>query len=73
MGNKRSLTAEDVAAVPKEKRFRRDIVDVFLNNELSSTRAARLLHNADLAGAAHLKDLQINQNNRNHHRDLLRK
>ena len=50
MCNKRSLASEEIAAIPDEKRFRHDMVDVFLNNELSSARSARLLHNAAMAG-----------------------
>ena len=50
-----------------------DMVDVFLNNELSSARSARLLHNAAMAGARHVQDLQVNQSGSNAQRDLLRK
>ena len=60
MCNKRPWVSEDIAAVPDEKRFRHDMVDVFLNNELSSARSARLLHTAAMAGARHVQDLQIN-------------
>ena len=73
MYNKRSLASEDIAAIPDEKRFRHDMVDVFLNNELSSARSARLLHNAAMAGARHVQDLQVNQSGSNAQRDLLRK
>ena len=69
MYNKRSLASDDIADIPDEKRFRHDMVDVFLNNELSSARSARLLHNAAMAGA----DLQVNQSGSNAQRDLLRK
>ena len=67
MCNKRSLASEDIAAIPDEKRFRHDMVDVFLNNELSSARSARLLHNAAMAGARHVQDLQVNQSGSNAH------
>ena len=73
MYNKRSLASEDIAAIPDEKRFRHDMVDVFLNNELSSARSARLPHNAAMAGARHVQDLQVNQSGSNAQRDLLRK
>ena len=65
MYNKRSLASEDIADIPDEKRFRHDMVDVFLNNELSSARSARLLHNAAMAGARHVQDLQVNQSGSN--------
>ena len=39
MFNKRSLAAEDVQAVAPAKRFRSEMVDIFLNNELSSERS----------------------------------
>ena len=73
MYNKRSLASEDTADIPDEKRFRHDMVDVFLNNELSSARSARLLHNAAMAGARHVQDLQVNQSGSNAQRDLFQK
>ena len=45
MYNKRSLASEDITDIPDEKRFRHDMVDIFLNNELSSARSARRQQN----------------------------
>ncbi|CAE7808802.1 unnamed protein product [Symbiodinium sp. CCMP2592] len=73
MFNKRSLTTEDVQAVAPAKRFRSEMVDIFLNNELSSERSARVLRSAQQAGALHVEDLQVRPETRNTHRDLLRK
>ncbi|CAE7889909.1 DCL3B [Symbiodinium microadriaticum] len=69
MFNKRSLAAEDVQAVAPAKRFRSEMVDIFLNNELSSERSARVLRSAQEAGAQHVEGPET----RNTHRDLLRK
>ena len=45
------------------------MVDIFLNNELSSERSARVLRSAQEAGAQHVEGPET----RNTHRDLLRK
>ena len=73
MFNKRSLAAEDVQAVAPAKGFRSEMVDIFLNNELSSERSARVLRSAQEAGAQNVEDLQVRPETRNTHRDLLRK
>ena len=73
MFNKRSLAAEDVQAVAPAKRFRSEMVDIFLNNELSSERSARVLRSAQEAGAQHVEDLRVRPETRNTHWDLLRK
>ena len=49
------------------------MVDIFLNNELSSERSARVLRSAQEAAAQHVEDLQVRPETRNTHRDLLRK
>ena len=67
------LAAEDVQAVAPAKRFRSEMVDIFLSNELSSERSARVLRSAQEAGAQHVEDLQVRPETRNTHRDLLRK
>ena len=45
--------------IPPEKRFRADTIDIFLNNDLSGQRSARVLGNASLAGTQHIQDLQV--------------
>ena len=53
MFNKRSLPDEAIEEVPPEKRLRHDVVDIFLNNNLSAARSARMIENANLAGNGH--------------------
>ena len=63
---------EDLEQVPEEKRLRKDLVDCFLANDLSAKRTARIMKNAQAAGAEGLKDLQF-KNSKNVSRDMLRK
>ena len=59
MYNKRTLPCEEVNDIPPEKRFRAYMIDIFLNNDLSGQRSARVLGNASLAGTQHIQDLQV--------------
>ena len=43
--------------LPEEKRFRHNLSDLFLSNEISGTRAAELFRDAAAAGAANVRDL----------------
>ena len=72
MYNKRTLPCEEVNDIPPEKRFRADMIDIFLNNDLSGQRSARVLGNASLAGTQHIEDLQVAPG-KNAYRNLLRK
>ena len=73
MFNKRKLDDAYMRDLPLEKRFREDLREVFVKNELSGARTSRLVHNAALAGAQHLESLQVNLETKNTNRDLLRK
>ena len=74
MFNKRALPDEDLEHVPEEKRLRKDLVDCFLGNDLSAKRTARIMKNAQVAGAEGLKDLQFRKKkNRNVSRDIMRR
>ena len=72
MYNKSSLASEDIAAIPDEKRFRHDMVDVFLNNELSSLTAPQCCHGRGTTCAGFASQ-SVNQSGSNAQRDLLRK
>ena len=72
MLSKRSLGCE-MRQVPVAKRFRRDLSDVMLANELSAHRVGHLAHTAALAGASHVDDLAAIGQNANPSRDLLRR
>ena len=61
MFNKRSLPDEAIEELPPEKRLRHDVVDIFLNNNLSAARSARMIENVNLAGAAGLEDMQVSR------------
>ena len=61
MYNKRTLPCEEV----------NDTIDIFLNNDLSGQRSARVLGNASLAGTQHIQDLQVAPG-KNAYRNLLR-
>eukprot|EP00439_Symbiodinium_sp_Y106_P021095 s6992_g2.t1 len=73
MFNKRSPPDEALEDLPEEKRLRHDLLDVFLGNNLSAQRSARVFENANLAGAANVDDLAVNRKHGNQARDLLRK
>ena len=64
MFNKRSLPDEALEDIPEEKRLRHDLLDVFLGNNLSAQRSARVFENANLAGAANVDDLAVNRKTR---------
>ena len=72
MFNKRAPPDEDLEHVPEEKRLRKDLVDRFLGHDLSAKRTARIMKNAQAAGAEGLKDLQFRKN-RNVSRDMMRR
>ena len=69
---KRSLGC-DLRDVPINKRFRRDLSDAMLANELSAARIGSLASNATLAGAAHVGDLGTRGTGANPSRDLIRR
>jgi hypothetical protein len=75
MMNKRALASMD--HIDPSKRFRADIIDLAMGDQVSSTRVRRLAENAGLAGAAHTEDLakagKQGQLPGNISRDLLRK
>lgn len=48
---------EKLASMPDKKRFKADLCDAFLSNEISATRADRLLRNAEIAGVSNVSDL----------------
>ena len=73
MYNKRSLDDTYAAEIPLQMRFREDMRDVFLSNDVSGARAARMIENAILAGAQHLETLCVNTQTHNASRDLLRR
>ena len=51
--------ALDLLGRPELDGFRADMIDIFLNNDLSGQRSARVLGNASLAGTQHIQDLQV--------------
>ena len=54
MLSKRARPGTD--AVPLAKRFRRNVADLVLNNEISAGRAQDLSADAQAAGARHVED-----------------
>lgn len=66
----------DESEVPPARRFRSNIGDLFLGNEVSAQRARDLIEDARLAGAAGVADLAAAGSGGRHpgntHRDLLR-
>jgi hypothetical protein len=53
---KRQL-ADNLAALPADKRFRADVADLFLSNDIPAARARRLYQHASMAGAKHVDNL----------------
>ena len=74
MISKRSMGCE-LREVPLAKRFRQNLADALLANELSARRVGSLASDAALAGAAHVQDIadRGTQEGRNASRDLLRR
>jgi hypothetical protein len=54
------------------KRFKNNLGDLFLSNEVSAARAQSLFSDAQLAGTAHVGNLAGNDQ-KHAHRNLLRK
>ena len=72
MFNKRGLP--DLTGVAPQKRFRRNVADLFLSNDVSGHRSLTVLEDARLAGAEHVSDLVRGQKERKHaNRNLLRR
>ena len=62
--------------LPKAKRFRQDVFELSVGNDIAANRAARIAHNASLAGARGVDDLaklRSPKEKNNVSRDLLRK
>ena len=59
--------------LPKAKRFRQDVFELSVGNDIAANRAARIAHNASLAGARGVDDLAKLKGKTNVSRDLLRK
>lgn len=62
--------------IPKDKRFRANVADMFVSGESSASRVASLAADAHYAGARHVRDLadvEAKSSKKNLHRDLLRK
>ena len=58
----------------RARRFRANLSDLFLGGDISGTRAASLVQDAQAAGTRHLSDLaHTPATSSNHHRDLLRR
>jgi hypothetical protein len=75
MYSKRQLPS-DLGNVEPGKRFRNNIADLFLSNDISAKRTQTIFSDAEIAGTAHVKQLAkpgSRGTNRNIHRDLLRK
>lgn len=72
MFGKRALADEALERLPKQARLQADVMDLFLSGEVSGRRVARVLHNANLAGAAGTKQFGKKPTLRNSARDLLR-
>ena len=72
MLSKRSLGFDEVKVSPN-KRFRLNLTEVFLSNTISAGRAASILRDAAAAGAEGVADLAHMADDKNVHRNLLRK
>lgn len=76
MFHKRQLQ-DDLQSMPPEKKLRADMMDLFLNNNISANRAHQLCQHADMAGASGFKDLSKigvkDKWKRNLRRDITRK
>ena len=71
MLHKRALG--DLSHIPAPKRLRADALDLFLGNEISGMRTARLFHHARLAGASHTGELGSENPNSHAARNLIRR
>ena len=72
MISKRSLGCE-LRHVPLAKRFRRNLADTYLGNELSASRTVSLAGDAVLAGTQNVADIATAAHPKNQARDLMRK
>ena len=63
----------DQDAAPADKRFRRNVSDLFLANALSGERTASLINDAHAAGSVGVEDLTTDQVDNHSGRNLLRK
>ena len=72
MLSKRALGC-DLVEMSTAKRFRFNIADLFLSNEVSGARAARIYRDAGDAGAEGVADLRRLGSKKHVHRNLLTK
>ena len=72
MYSKRDLP-DDLSEVASSKRFRNNLADLFLNNDVSAKRVLSVYQDAELASAENVKDLSSLKVDKNIHRNLLKK
>ena len=72
MLSKRSR-GDDSASLPPRQRFRHNLADLFLSNQVSAARATALAADAVAAGASGVSDLANIGDAKHRHRNLLRK
>ena len=72
MYSKRDLP-DDLSEVASSKRFRNNLADLFLNNDVSAKRVLSVYQDAELASAENMKDLSSLKVDKNIHRNLLKK
>ena len=72
MYSKRDLP-DDLSEVASSKRFRNNLADLFLNNDVSAKRVLSVYQDAELARAENVKDLSSLKVDKNIHRNLLKK
>lgn len=72
MYSKRDLPG-DLNEVSANKRFRNNLADLFLNNDVSGNRALSLYKDARLANTENVRDLSDIRTDGNTHRNLLKK
>ena len=64
---------DDSASLPPRQRFRHNLADLFLSNQVSAARATALAADAVAAGASGVSDLANIGDAKHRHRNLLRK
>jgi len=64
---------DDPESVPPARRLRGNIADLFLSSSISGARAASLFRDAASSGSAGVDDLASTRQDRNAHRNLLRR
>ena len=63
----------DASTCPPEKRFRRNLADAFLSNDITGARAQEMFNDAQAAGAANVADLAGSSCPNHSARDLKKK